>query len=134
MATGMNAPVLLARRMGLPEAFTGSLTAAYGAFGIAWRLMDDWHDWKTDLAGGAHSAVYFALPPGIRPLWGHRRPPDKTAKPSETIRHAVYQGGVRERLRERIRFELTSAAALLDGLQMAGMADELRCLAGPLAP
>lgn len=131
MATGMNAPVLLAHRMGFQNDFTDGLLAAYGAFGIAWRLMDDWQDLASDIADGSHSAIYFCLPEEIRQLWD-QKPGEKAIGRCGTIRSVAGRSGVRETLIKRIGFELKSAVATLDGIQMNGLADELRCLAEPI--
>lgn len=132
MATWMIVPALLARYMTPDESFGLDVQAAYGAFGTAWRLMDDLQDREADLAAGCHSAVYYLLPPAIRGLWDQGpdgRPPARVRK----IREAIRQEGIVEALQKRILRELVFAATSLDAIQLGGLAQELRCMAAPLA-
>ena len=131
MATGMNVPVLAASKMGFGDDFIRALQAAYGAVGIAWRLLDDWQDRETDLAAGCHSAIYYCLPAEMRLIWDQKQKRQNAGRDA-TIRPAVFQDGIRETIKTRIAIELTSAASMLDGIGMTGLADEIRCLARPL--
>ena len=124
MATGMIVPVLLAMKMTGDENVSTALEEAYGAFGIAWRLLDDVQDLDADMRTGSHSGIYFALPPDIQPLWG------QTSQVAE-VREAIERSGTRETLEERIYLELASAAATLEKIQMTGLAEECRSLARP---
>lgn len=131
MATGMIVPRLLAALMACGDGFRRALEKAYGSFGIAWRLLDDWLDLATDLQKGCQSAVYFGLPPEIRPLWDRQaQAPDR--RQNEAIRRAVVRNGVGGAIERRIRQELELAATTLETIEMAGLAAEMRCLAAPI--
>ena len=67
MATGLIVPVLMAK-MAAGDAFAAAIETAYGAFGIAWRLLDDLQDMAADMASGSHSAIYFCLPAALQEL------------------------------------------------------------------
>jgi len=130
MATGLIAPSLLAGIMGGSDDFQHALRTAYGAFGIAWRLLDDWLDRVSDMHEGCRSAVYYGLPSEARALWDQgRRGPDPPQE--QRIHQAIRLHNVGGTIRKRIRSELVSAIALLESIQMTGLADEIRCLAAP---
>ena len=131
MATGMIVPALLMAKMKCGSAFREKLKTAYGAFGIAWRLLDDLQDLETDMQTGSHSAIYCCLSPDIRKLWD-QTPRGEDAGHCEKIRSAVYRDGAWEAIKKRIRLELASGASTMDEIQMTGLADELRCMARPL--
>lgn len=130
MATGMIVPALLAAKLNNDRDFTDALTAAYGAFGIAWRLMDDLQDMEVDFMAGNQSAIYYCLPAENRQAW-HARSQRDGAVRFEKLQSAVHQTGVWAALEERICFELVSAASTLDTIQMTGLAEEYRDLARP---
>ena len=130
MATGMIVPVLMAAKISSECEFAHALEEAYGAFGIAWRLLDDLRDMAVDMASGSHSALYFGMPVEERQLWD-RVSRDKNSIAYKKIRSAVFNSGVWETIVERIATELTSAASLLDAIELEGFAEELRCLAKP---
>ena len=132
MATGMIAPALMAAKIGSAYEFAPAMERAYGAFGIAWRLMDDLQDLAVDMATGSHSALYYAMSAEARQLWDQvAREENRLA--SENIRSLVFEGGVWDAIVERIATELMSAAALLDAIELEGFAEELRCLAKPFS-
>jgi len=132
MATWMIVPKLLSAGIARDETLGRAVQAAYGAFGTAWRLLDDLQDMDTDLEGGCLSAVYYMLPPPIRPIW--KRPSDGDAAGRlQAIREAIRQGGIVDALQARIARELTSAAATLASHRLEGLARELQCLAVPFA-
>lgn len=130
MATWMSVPVLMAMKMKFAEDFTEALQAAYGGFGIAWRLLDDLQDLDADMKTGSHSAIYFCLPPEIRQIWDQALQSEDVRR-FKIIRSAVYNDGVWETIKRRIGSELATAAFKLDEIQMTGLAEELRCLAWP---
>jgi hypothetical protein len=132
MATGMIVPRLMASKMGCGDDYTNALTTAYSSFGVAWRLLDDWQDLEEDIQRGCHSAVYFGSPPDVRRLWDSAPEGDR-AKPRQKIKTLVQRYGIGETLRRKIGLELTSAASMMEGIHMTGLADELRCLAEPLS-
>jgi hypothetical protein len=132
MATWMIVPALLARRITPDESFGLDLQTAYGAFGTAWRLMDDLQDKEVDLAAGGHSAVYYLLPQAVRGLWD-QGPDGRSPARVQKIRKAIRQRGIVEALQKRILRELAIAATRLDAIQLGGLARELRCMGAPLA-
>jgi hypothetical protein len=132
MATWMIVPTLLAAKTAAGDAACGDLQDAYGAFGTAWRLLDDLQDMDADWAGGSRSAVYYALPADDRQWWGPK-PEEDTAARREKIQAAIAGEGIAATLRRRIDRELASAAAMLEALHMRELAQEMRCLAAPLA-
>jgi hypothetical protein len=131
MATGMIVPALMAAKISSRKDYRSTLETAYGAFGIAWRLMDDLQDMDTDQAAGSHSAVYYMLPPSVRSLW-NLSPDRGPAGPIEALRQAIYQGGIVEALKDRIAQGLISSATAMASIHLEGLARELRCLAVPL--
>jgi hypothetical protein len=129
MATGLIVPVLMAK-MRSGDAFALAIETAYGAFGIAWRLLDDLQDMAADMASGSHSAIYFCLPAAIQKQWDQPSRRDDRAR-HDAILTAVKNGGIVETITVKIRTELTQAASAMDAVQMTGLAEELRCLARP---
>jgi hypothetical protein len=112
------------------DAFALAIETAYGAFGIAWRLLDDLQDMAADMASGSHSAIYFCLPAAIQKQWDQPSRRDDRAR-HDAILTAVKNGGIVETITVKIRTELTQAASAMDAVQMTGLAEELRCLARP---
>jgi hypothetical protein len=129
MATGLIVPVLLAK-MGAGDAFAAAIENAYGAFGVAWRLLDDLQDMAADMASGSHSAIYFCLPSAVQKQWDQPSRGEDRAR-YDAIRTAVKSGGIFEAITVKIRKELTQAASAMDAVQMTGLAEELLCLARP---
>ena len=132
MATWMTVPVLMAAGMTGDKAFVAALQTAYGAFGTAWRLLDDMQDVEADMAAGSYSAIFYLLPLEIRPLW-YRTSSRVTLERQKTIRAAIIQEDVMGKLRSRILMALTSAAKTMETIAMPDLAEELDCLAKPLA-
>lgn len=132
MATGMIVPLLMASKMACDGAFKDALETAYGSFGVAWRLLDDWQDLEEDIQSRSHSAAYFCSPEEIRRLWDEAVERDPV-KRQQTIKTLLHRYGVGDLLKRKIRAELMSAASMMARIQMAGLAEELRCLAGPLS-
>ena len=131
MATWMIVPRLLAAGIAADTSLGQAVQSAYGAFGTAWRLMDDLQDMDADLAGGCHSAVYYMLPAPARNIWN--RPPDRdSAGRMGSLREAIRKGGIAEALKAKIAGELISSATTMASIQLAGLAHELHCLAAPL--
>jgi hypothetical protein len=129
MATGLMVPVLMAK-MAAGDAFAAAIETAYHAFGLAWRLLDDLQDMAADMASGSHSAIYFCLPAAIQKQWDQpSRRADRARK--DAIRTAVKKGGILDSITAQIRTELIQAASAMDGVQISGLAEELRGLARP---
>ena len=134
MATGFIAPQLTVRHLGLPDDLGRTVLEAYGAFGVAWRLMDDLHDVAWDMAKGTLSGVYVCLPPEMQALWegaAGAAPDDRVAQTAVMIAH-ITSGGAGRRLAARIKRELASGACGFDDAGLPGLADELRTLNRPL--
>ena len=132
MATGMIVPALMAAKISSEYEFAPALEEAYGAFGIAWRLLDDLRDMAVDMATGSHSAIYFGMSAEARQLWDQVSK-DNNSIAYKKIRSVVFDSGIWETVVERIATELTSAATLLDAIELEGLAEELRCLAEPFS-
>jgi hypothetical protein len=134
MATWLIVPVLMAKRMYANEEYARSVQAVYSSFGIAWRLLDDLQDIETDMMRGIHSSIYTCLSDEIRKEWGQvkQEKADGNGGSAGQVLNYVLVSGIIDRIRQRICSELESAASRADSCDMAGFADELRCLLKPL--
>jgi len=134
MAIGMITPTLLSMKMTGISDFTRNLQIAYGSFGIAWRLLDDIRDIGGDIEKGTESSIYLCLPEKIRTQWKNNifrnRRVAKAATKSILIH--ILEHSLIDKIKERICTELDSAASLVGGHKMIGLAHEFRCLACPL--
>ncbi|MCK4817830.1 class 1 isoprenoid biosynthesis enzyme, partial [bacterium] len=134
MATGYVVPVLIIIKMTTNKEFTSAIQTAYGSFGIAWRLLDDIKDIKTDMMKGIHSSVYICLSEDIKNCWdkdtGEKI--EKNSGRDEVILDYVLENSVIDRIKERICSELELAASIADRYNMTGLADEFRCMLRPL--
>jgi hypothetical protein len=134
MATWLIVPVLLARGISGDEGYTRSIQAAYGSFGIAWRLLDDLQDIEKDMAKGTHSSIYVSLNKDLRGWWD-KDPEEKKDHNNgyvQSILNYVLENRVIDSIKERTCSELKSAASLADSCCMPGLANELRWLLRPL--
>jgi len=134
MATGFIAPVLIMRKMTANEEFTHAIQAAYGSFGIAWRLLDDINDIKTDMMKGAKSSIYICLPEDLKNYWKKQSEEELDKKDGyfKVILDYILKDSVIERIKERIYGELNSAATIADDCNMTSWAYEFRSLLRPL--
>lgn len=134
MATGMIAPVLMIKKMGGDQKSVDAVKAAYGSFGIAWRLLDDVKDIEADMIKGTHSAIYTCLAEDIKNLWNKNRDEksDSNRGNTEILLNNIYKNRVLDKIKERIVKELESAVLITEELDMSGWADEFRCLLKPL--
>ncbi len=134
MATWLIVPVLMAKRMDVNEEFARSVQNVYSSFGIAWRLLDDLQDVEKDLRKGTHSSLYTCLPGDIRKRWDRvkEEKANRNGGSAGQVLNYILASGVIDRIRKRICSELESAASKADSCDMAGFADELRCLLKPL--
>ena len=134
MATGYVVPVLIIIKMTTNKEFTSAIQTAYGSFGIAWRLLDDIKDIKTDMMKGVHSSIYICLSEEIKNCWdkdtGEKI--DKNSGRDKVILDYVLENSVIGRIKERICSELELAASIADRYNMTGLADEFRCMLRPL--
>jgi len=69
MATWLIVPFLAAQKKFSDTQTCDAVKAAYESFGIAWRLLDDINDIKSDMIQGSHSSIYCCLPEDIREYW-----------------------------------------------------------------
>jgi hypothetical protein len=134
MGIGMVAPILLSMKMTGISDFTGDIQIAYGSFGIAWRLLDDIKDLDCDIKKGASSAIYFSLPEKIRTHWKNNANGNRPVNNNSTnaILSCILENSLIDKIKERICTELDTAASLVGGYKMIGLAHEFRCLACPL--
>ncbi len=130
MATWQIVPVLLARWQSPDADFADALQQAFGAFGIAWRLLDDLQDIEPDRRHGNRSAVFYSLPEHLRPVW-RRAESVVNAPPNDGVDDHLARASIPAALRRRIRRELASAAAALRVHGMDGLAGELDAMAQP---
>jgi len=134
MATWLIVPVLMAKRIYANEESVRSVQAIYSSFGIAWRLLDDLQDIETDMRKGIRSSIYTCLPEKIRKRWDRvkEEKTDRDGGSAGKVLNYVQASGIIDRIKQRICSELESAASRADSCDMAGFADELRCLLRPL--
>jgi hypothetical protein len=134
-ATGLIAPLLLARRRSSDKAFLGDIEIAQSAMIAAWRLLDDIQDLAVDLHTGAHSAVYFCLTPWGKSLWGQGAAGEEDSprhpNPSLVLDHLAAADTIAI-LVDRICRELESAAAAAERCRLPGLAAEYSTLMRPL--
>lgn len=129
MATWQIVPVLMARREVPDKSFAAALQNAYGAFGIAWRLLDDLQDIEADRRSDTPSAVYYGLPEDLRTEW-HLAAVGVSAG-CDRVGDFLATNEIQDAIRTRISHELTSAAETFIDLGMGGLAAELYTLARP---
>lgn len=130
MATGFVVPALLSKKISGDEKFTLSIQAIYGSFGIAWRLLDDINDFKTDMFKGSKSAIYACLPETMRKYW-EKDTREENSHRNKIILDFVLENSIIEKILERLYVELAFAAETAEEYYLTGLADEFRCLARP---
>jgi hypothetical protein len=131
MATGFIAPVLIMKKMSAHEEFTHAVQSAYASFGIAWRLLDDINDIKTDIMNGRQSAIYACLPEDVKYQW-NKDTEDKSSGGPQIILEYVLKNSIIDKIKEKMSAELKLAAAAADNYNMKGLAAEFRSLLSPL--
>lgn len=134
MATGMIVPVLMTKKTTADREFTNAIETAYGSFGIAWRLLDDINDIETDMLKGIHTSIYICLSEDIRNCWDKHTGEklDKKNNYSRIILDYILENSVIDIIKERIFNELELAASIADDCDMAGLANEFRCMLRPM--
>ena len=135
MATWQIVPALMTRRLSEDEKFRAAIQRAYGSFGIAWRLLDDVQDIKTDMINGIPSCIYVCLSNDMRQYWLQGRPGEKRTESedrAEIVCNYIMQNNIIEHVKARICRELTSAAAITADCRLPGLANEFRSLLRPL--
>lgn len=134
MATGMIVPVLMIQKMTRDVEFVNDIQAAYGSFGIAWRLLDDINDVEIDMLKSLHSSIYVCLTENIKSHWD-KLAEEESNKESDNFKIIVdylIDNGIIDRIKTRICSELEAAASIADAYKIVGLADEFRCLSRPL--
>lgn len=133
MATGFMVPALLTLGTATDRQNARRIEAAFGSFGIAWRLLDDLQDFRYDLSRGFPSAVYLCLGEEGQALWNLpiNGDPSSGADRAARVSMRMRADKVCERLCARIGRELGEAAEIMDRCDLPGMARELRWLGRP---
>jgi hypothetical protein len=134
IALGTIAPILLSMKMTGISDFTRDIQMAHGSFGIAWRLLDDIRDIRSDIQKRSHSAIYLYLPKDLRIQWNHKTFRNRTV--ARDCTHAILthilEHSLIDKIKERICAELETAATIVEAQNLTGLAREYRCLAHPL--
>ena len=135
MATWFIVPSIMATRCSNDPDFPAALRNAFGSFGIAWRLLDDIQDIESDLVTGALSSVYICLPEEYRRLWRDmgKSPTADTDRSLEPVIEYILEQDIIGMMRERISYELGSAAQTLRRYHLDGLANECENLCAPLS-
>ena len=135
MATWLIVPFLMTKKMTADAKFSDAVQAAYGSFGLAWRMLDDIKDIEVDLINGVQSSIYVCL---SKDLQNSRVKASGKEKEGIHSRHVqacldyIYQNNVIQKIKERICRELEYAAFIADNYHMTDLANEFRCLCSPL--
>lgn len=133
MGLGYIAPILLAKRMTGNDRLATAVEGLFGAFGTAWRLLDDLHDISDDLVRGAKSSIYCCLPESIKQCWDcSKRTKTGNQKTTAYIVAAIFETDIIEQVISRICHELELAATMADLNYIRGYADEIRLIAKPI--
>lgn len=133
MATGFIVPALLTIHKHGDRRDIPRIEAAFGAFGLAWRLLDDLQDVRSDLAHARPSSVYLCLSDGARNLWNafKAKSPSQAENATDSFWDCFQEEDVCGRLCRRIVRELEKAAGIANACGLEGLAHELRCLGAP---
>jgi hypothetical protein len=134
MSTWLIVPYILTQKMTLNEKYTNAVQAAYGSFGIAWRLLDDIQDIEIDMDNGIHSSIYVCLAEDIKRLWNKNfvKKTHKNSRECNIILEHILENHIIDTIKERLCSELASAASIFDDCNLNGLADEFRCMLRPL--
>jgi len=135
MATWLIVPFLMTKKMTADQAFSDGVQAAYGSFGLAWRMLDDIKDIEADLINGAPSSIYVCLSKDLQNYWGKESGSEKKGIHRRGVQACldyISQNNVIEKIKERICSELKFAAFIADNYHMTDLANEFRCLYSPL--
>ncbi len=124
MASGLAAPLILARLCGFDDESLLGIRRVYECFGVAWRLLDDIQDSDEDFAARRRTALYMALPAEGRVSW---------EKGERTVLRSIMKScRAVERIRDAILELLGDGAQRAETLGMPGLSAEYREMAGPL--
>lgn len=134
MAIVTVAPVILCMKLTGDPQFSKHVETGFGSFGIAWRLLDDIQDIDRDIETRAESSVYLCLPEILKSEWksvSSETRDDSTPVITRILSH-VLEDGIVDGIKARICAELQAASSAATECNMAGLAEEFRCLAHPL--
>lgn len=133
MGMGYIAPILMTRKMTVDDRLLKAVETLFGAFGTAWRLLDDLQDMVEDMATGAKSSIYICLPESIKQYW-ERNSGNISDKQKNTglILNAILELEIIDQVLRRICHELEQAATIAETINIRGIANELYSLAIPL--
>jgi hypothetical protein len=134
MATGLITPYLLTKKLSVDKRFAIDILDAYCSFGVAWKLLDDIKDIKTDISCGEHSSICTFLPNNMKEWWrmNAKEKPMKNSGFVKVILNYVFEKDVINKIMQRIWGELETAASIFDSYSMTALANEFRCLSRPL--
>ena len=133
MGMGFIAPVLMTKKITEDVRLIKAVETLFGAFGTAWRLLDDLQDIPTDMQKSTRSSVYMCLPERIKRHWCLNRPATAAkVEHTESIVQSIIEQKIIERLISRICQELDLASSIADSIKIQGYASELRSLAKSL--
>lgn len=133
MGMGYIAPVHLTKRLTDSEHLAEGVQTALGAFGCAWRLLDDLHDIKVDMQSGETTAVFLCLPDDVKRLWVTSRHAKSDFRENvDLIIESIRDQNIKDIIIEHICRELDLAASAADAAGITGYAEELTTMAKPL--
>jgi hypothetical protein len=134
MGTGFIAPVLMTKKMTADDQVINAVQAAYGAFGTAWRLLDDIQDIPLDMQTNRKSSVYICLPENSRVHWNQNGRSTALTKSDHTkhIIDCIFDNKIIGRIINKIYCELDSAVSISDAFKIRGFSNELLYLLEPL--
>ena len=135
MATWLIVPFLMTKKMTVDEEFSDAVQAAYGSFGLAWRMLDDLKDIEADLINGVQSSIHVCLSEDLQNCRGKAGARDKKGVHGRDVQACleyIVQNNVIGKIKERICSELKFAAFIADNYHMTDLANEFRCLYSPL--
>jgi hypothetical protein len=129
MGMGFIAPVLMTKKITVDVRLSKAVETLFGAFGTAWRLLDDLQDIPTDILKRTRSSVYICLPEKIKRQWCSKRPATiSKVEHTELIFQSIIEQNIIERLISRICQELNLASSIADSIKIQGYASELNSL------
>jgi len=132
MGLGYLAPVLMTRKMTGDDCLAMAVVDIFGAFGTAWRLLDDLQDIPADMKTNTKSAVYVCLPERMKRSWescmlsGTAR-----RKHAEAVIQTITGDNIIEHIQNRICKEIHRSAAIADESRIQGYSHELVALTVP---
>ncbi len=127
MATGLIAPMLLARHRDISPRSLDGLLWAYRHFGAAWRVLDDMHDMEIDCDAEVHGAVYLLMHDKARLVWNAG-----TNRTRKAVTEAIVSSGAFAASIEEVLDRLSRGTRAAMDAGYPGYAAELEELASPV--